>query len=147
MSYNSQVLNTFNSLCNLTKCSSNQFRGSNTGPNYEAKFVSAISEQLEKAKLPKNIMIDCSHGNSSKKHENQILVAKDIAQQISEGNHDIMGVMIESNLREGRQDVPPEGPDFLKFGVSITDACVSFDDTIPMLQGLADAVKQRRLKK
>lgn len=109
--------------------------------------MSAIAEQLEKAKLPKNIMVDCSHGNSSKKHKNQILVASDISRQISAGDKSIMGVMIESNLREGRQDVPPEGPDFLKFGISITDACVSFEDTIPMLTELAEAVKQRRLQK
>jgi len=119
-------------------------RGSNTGPNYEERFVQAISEQLEKAKLPLNIMVDCSHGNSSKKHENQKLVSRDLANQIANGNSAIIGIMIESNLREGRQDVPKEGPDFLKFGVSITDACVSFNDTMPMLQELADAVQQRR---
>lgn len=119
-------------------------RGSNTGPNYEAKYVQSISEQLEKSKLTKNIMVDCSHGNSSKKHDNQKLVSKDLVEQISAGNKAIIGVMIESNLREGRQDVPPEGPDFLKFGVSITDACVSFDDTVPMLAELAEAVQKRR---
>ncbi|KAJ9086633.1 3-deoxy-7-phosphoheptulonate synthase [Entomophthora muscae] len=122
-------------------------RGSNTGPNYESQYVTAIADQLQKSKLPQNIMVDCSHGNSSKKHKNQILVASNLARQIAAGDKSIMGCMIESNLREGRQDVPPEGPDFLKFGVSITDACVSFDDTIPMLTELAEAVKQRRLQK
>ncbi|KAI0242649.1 3-deoxy-7-phosphoheptulonate synthase [Massospora cicadina] len=121
-------------------------RGSNSGPNYEARFVEAIEGQLEKSKLPKTIMVDCSHGNSNKQHKNQILVASDLSRQIAAGNRAIMGVMIESNLREGRQDVPPEGPDFLKFGVSVTDACVSFEDTVPMLAELAEAVKQRRLR-
>ncbi|KAI9296569.1 3-deoxy-7-phosphoheptulonate synthase [Neoconidiobolus thromboides FSU 785] len=137
----SSVIDNGNKECHII------MRGSNSGPNYESKYVKAIAEDLAKAKVAQNIMVDCSHGNSSKKHENQKIVSKDVSQQLADGDHSIMGVMIESNLREGRQDVPPQGPDFLKFGVSITDACVSFNDTIPMLQELADGVKARRAKK
>jgi len=119
-------------------------RGSNSGPNYEKHFVDKIRENMNKAKLPPNIMVDCSHGNSSKNHENQKLVIKDVSLQLAKGDKDIIGVMIESHLKEGRQDVPKEGPEFLKFGISITDACVSFDDTVLMLKELAEGVKKRR---
>ena len=88
-------------------------------------------------------MIDCSHGNSKKDYRNQPAVAEDIAEQIANGQEAITGVMIESHLFEGRQDVPPEGPSGLKYGVSITDACVGWEDTTVMLQKLADAVKTR----
>lgn len=98
-------------------------RGSNTGPNYAAEHVSSVADKLAKAGLVQKVMIDCSHGNSSKKHENQILVAEDIARQLSEGetSNKIMGVMLESNLVEGRQNVPAEGPAALAYGVSVTD--------------------------
>jgi 3-deoxy-7-phosphoheptulonate synthase len=121
-------------------------RGGNAGPNYEKQYVDKITEELTGAKLTPNIMVDCSHGNSRKKHENQILVAKDLEEQISNGNKDIVGVMIESNLKAGRQDLPPEGADGLKFGVSITDACIAWDDTVNVLKGLAEAIKVRRSK-
>ncbi|KAJ1911925.1 3-deoxy-7-phosphoheptulonate synthase [Mycoemilia scoparia] len=122
-------------------------RGGNDGPNYEAKWVKKIGDELEKAKLKKNIMIDCSHGNSRKDHRNQPKVLENISEQISGGDGSIIGVMVESNINEGRQNVPPAeqgGKAALKYGQSITDACVSWETTIPMMQKLAEAVRNRR---
>jgi 3-deoxy-7-phosphoheptulonate synthase len=87
-------------------------------------------------------MIDFSHGNSSKQHRRQVEVADDVAAQIAGGERRITGVMIESHLEEGRQDLVPGVP--LKHGVSITDACIGFAQTVPVLQGLAAAVRARR---
>jgi len=122
-------------------------RGSNSGPNYEEKFVGEAVGALNQAKVNPRLMIDCSHGNSSKVPRNQIHVAKDIGGQIAAGNHNIMGVMIESNIVEGRQDIPPSGPQGLRYGQSITDGCISIDDTVSVLDGLAEAVRARRTKK
>jgi 3-deoxy-7-phosphoheptulonate synthase len=119
-------------------------RGSQHGPNYEAQHIRATVAQLANANLHTGVMVDCSHGNSQKKHANQLLVAKDLAKQMSEGNTDIVGVMIESNLVAGRQDIPAHGPSGLKYGQSITDACVAWEDTVGVLDQLAQAVRQRR---
>ncbi|KAJ2720258.1 3-deoxy-7-phosphoheptulonate synthase [Coemansia sp. Benny D115] len=130
-----------NPLCHII------LRGGNSGPNYEAEWVSKISEQIKKAKVIDNIMVDCSHGNSRKDHRNQPKVCSDVAQQVAAGNQAIIGVMIESNIAEGRQDIPSEesgGLAALQYGQSITDACVSWDQTVPMLQELAQAVRARR---
>ncbi|CAG8568820.1 916_t:CDS:2 [Ambispora gerdemannii] len=137
-------------LAAITKTKGNELchvilRGSNSGPNYKKQYIDATKESLRKAKLPELIMIDCSHGNSSKKHTNQPIVSTDIASQVASGDDTIIGVMIESNIVEGRQDVPKEGPSALKYGQSITDACVSWEDTVPMLEGLAKAVRERRI--
>ena len=113
-------------------------RGSNKGPNYEADEVNAATELLEKSGLTPSLMVDCSHGNSKKDYSRQPLVAEDIAKQISQGSDAISGVMIESNLFEGNQKEPVE------YGVSITDACISWDTTIATLNTLAEAVKTRR---
>src|SRR4051794_19544418 len=86
-------------------------------------------------------------GNSNKNHRNQPLVAKTIGDQIRAGEEGIIGVMIESNINEGNQKVPPEGPAGLKKGVSITDACIDWNTTIQVLKDLADAVKARRVIK
>ena len=86
-------------------------------------------------------MVDFSHGNSSKQYQQQMLVGEDIASQISAGNSGIMGVMIESHLKEGRQDCVPDAE--LEYGKSITDACISWETTVP-LDHLAAAVRQRR---
>jgi 3-deoxy-7-phosphoheptulonate synthase len=86
-------------------------------------------------------------GNSNKNHKNQPLVAEAIAAQIREGETGIIGVMIESNIEEGNQKVPPEGPSGLKKGVSITDACIDWKTTVDVLENLADAVRQRRANK
>eukprot|EP00127_Corallochytrium_limacisporum_P003675 Clim_evm7s152 gene=Clim_evmTU7s152 len=119
-------------------------RGGSDGPNYERTHVRAVEERLTKVGLPHNIIIDCSHGNSRKLHKNQPVVTHEIALQVADGSFSVKGVMIESNINEGRQDLPKEGPKSLKHGVSITDACVSFEQTIPMLQELAGSVQKRR---
>ncbi len=116
--------------------------GSRTGPNYGADFVADAEARLEKAGISTRLMIDCSHGNSSKDHRRQSLVAADIAEQVSRGSKIIGGVMIESHLVEGRQDW--KGRDASTYGCSITDACISFEQTIPILQQLAESVHQRR---
>jgi 3-deoxy-7-phosphoheptulonate synthase len=113
-------------------------------PNYDAKHVNEAAEAMEKAGLEPRLMIDFSHANSNKQHERQILVGEDVAGQIAGGDRRIMGAMIESHLQAGRQDVV-EGEDLL-FGQSITDACISWEDSEPLLHTLADAVRQRRGK-
>ena len=97
---------------------------------------------LRKAGLREQVMVDVSHGNSRKQHLNQIGVAADVARQVAGGEQRIVGVMIESHLEEGRQDLLPGRP--LKRGVSITDACIGFAQTVPVLEALADAVRVRR---
>ena len=87
-------------------------------------------------------MVDVSHANSSKQHQKQIEVAHDVAAQIAAGDRRIMGLMVESHIHEGRQDQKPGQP--LQYGVSITDACISFEQTVPVLQALAQAVQKRR---
>ncbi|KAI8059243.1 3-deoxy-7-phosphoheptulonate synthase [Gongronella butleri] len=119
-------------------------RGSNSGPNYEEDHIKSAKAQMQKAGVRPNIMIDCSHGNSNKDHRNQPKVADNLCQQIAKGEDAIIGMMIESNINEGNQKVPAEGPAALKYGVSITDACVDFDTTVDMLHNLANAVKARR---
>ncbi|KAK3079561.1 Phospho-2-dehydro-3-deoxyheptonate aldolase amt16 [Coniosporium uncinatum] len=90
------------------------------------------------------LMVDCSHGNSLKNHKNQPRVAHSLAEQIAGGESAIMGVMIESHINEGSQKVPAEGKSGLKYGVSITDACIHWDDTEAVLEELAQAVQKRR---
>lgn len=119
-------------------------RGANSGPNYSKEHVDKASADLKKAGLPANIMVDCSHGNSSKDHRNQPKVAQNLCEQISAGDRNIIGFMIESHLNEGKQSVPAEGPSALKYGVSITDACIDFDTTVEVLENIAKAVKARR---
>ena len=116
-------------------------RGGKT-PNYDAAHVAASCSTLRAAGLPEQVMIDVSHGNSGKQHRRQIAVAQDVAGQIAAGERRIIGVMIESHLEEGRQDLIPGVP--LKHGVSITDACIGFAQTVPVLQTLAAAVRARR---
>jgi 3-deoxy-7-phosphoheptulonate synthase len=113
-------------------------RGGSSGPNYSATHIEEVKAALRKAKLPETIMVDCSHGNSSKNHRNQPKVIDSIAQQLIDGEEAITGVMLESHLSEGRQDVPPEGKEGLKYGVSITDACIGWEDTKVVLATLAD---------
>ena len=111
-------------------------------PNYDMFSVEDAQKMLEKAGLPARIMIDASHSNSRKIPARQVDVATDIATQIARGNHSVFGLMLESNLVEGRQNVVPGEP--LTFGQSITDPCISWDNTLPVLQKLAEAVQQRR---
>ncbi|QBF83634.1 3-deoxy-7-phosphoheptulonate synthase [Shewanella maritima] len=116
-------------------------RGGKT-PNYSAEHVKVITEQLEQSKLESNIMIDFSHANSNKDYRRQMVVAESVSAQISEGNHSIFGVMVESHLVEGRQDIVT-GKE-LVYGQSVTDACIGWDDTEKLLQQLSDAVIARR---
>jgi 3-deoxy-7-phosphoheptulonate synthase len=122
-------------------------RGGAKGPNYAAEFVADCGQKLIKAGLPVKIMIDCSHGNSSKQHIKQLEVAEDIAKQLESNSETatmIMGVMLESNLVEGRQDIPASGPAGLKYGQSVTDACISWEQTVPALDRLRAGVQGRR---
>ncbi|KAI0766410.1 3-deoxy-7-phosphoheptulonate synthase [Trametes elegans] len=121
-------------------------RGGSSGPNFAAEYVRNCGEKMAKAGFPPKIMIDCSHGNSQKQHVKQIEVAEDIARQLESGDTSsmIMGVMIESNLVEGRQDIPVSGPAGLKYGQSVTDACISWEQTVPVLERLREGVRGRR---
>lgn len=118
-------------------------RGGSSGPNYSPAHIEEVKANLRKAKLPETIMVDCSHGNSSKNHRNQPVVAESICQQLIDGEEAITGVMLESHLHEGRQDVPKEGKDALKYGVSITDACIGWEDTKVVLAKLADVIPSK----
>lgn len=115
-------------------------------PNYDRNSVVACEVELEKAGLPVNIMIDCSHGNSSKNHLNQLPVLKAIGEQIQQGNKSIIGVMLESNLVEGNQPIPDDLSE-IRYGVSITDACISWETTDTLLRefaaSIAPALKSR----
>jgi 3-deoxy-7-phosphoheptulonate synthase len=117
-------------------------RGGKKGPNYDNKSVLEIAEKLESAKVSSKMIVDCSHGNSNKEFKNQRLVCKSIADQYSAGTNNIFGVMIESNIVEGNQKVTD--PSDLKYGQSITDACVGWDETVELLDILAESVKERR---
>lgn len=114
-------------------------------PNYSATDVAAISSELEAAKLPVNIMIDFSHANSEKQFKKQMDVSRDVAGQISSGNSAIFGVMVESHLVEGRQDIV-DGK-VATYGQSITDACIGWQDTETMIAELSEAVAARRSTK
>jgi 3-deoxy-7-phosphoheptulonate synthase len=114
-------------------------------PNYEAAAVQAACEQLARAGLPERLMIDCSHANASKDYRRQAEVAADIGRQIAGGERRIVGVMLESHLVEGRQDL--EAGRALAFGQSITDACLGWDDSVKLLGTLAEGVKARRKRK
>ena len=111
-------------------------------PNFDARSIEAACSILRAAGLREQVMVDCSHANSRKDHRRQIEVAADLSRQIAGGEQRIVGVMVESHLHEGRQDQQPGLP--LHPGVSITDACLGWHDTEPLLRGLAEAVKARR---
>jgi 3-deoxy-7-phosphoheptulonate synthase len=145
-------------------------RGGKKGPNYDAASISEAKAKLEAKGMTPRLMVDCSHGNSEKNHKNQPKVAAVLSEQISAGESAIMGVMIESNINEGKyqcspnsplvhhdcslltistigaQKVPAEGKAGLKYGVSITDACIGWEDTETTLETLAQAVRARRQK-
>jgi|TARA_B100002003_G_scaffold241899_1_gene264184 3-deoxy-7-phosphoheptulonate synthase len=116
--------------------------GTVAGPNYTSDQVTRAVALLQKRGLPTGLMIDCSHANSGKDPARQPLVADDIARQIEAGQHAIRGVMIESHLLAGRQDYDTDRP--LTYGQSITDGCLAFDATVPVLERLAQAVESRR---
>ena len=112
--------------------------GSRTGPNYDATHVGAAAAALAGRGLPTRVMIDCSHGNSLKDYRRQGAVADDVARQITDGSPNILGVMIESHLVAGRQDLDAGKP--LVYGQSVTDACIDLEETEGILERLADAV-------
>ena len=112
-------------------------------PNFDATSVNAACGELAAAGLRQQVMIDFSHANSSKQYQRQIDVGADVAGQIARGDRRIMGVMIESHLNAGRQDLQPDKP--LAYGQSITDACIGWDATEPLLRQLAEAVRARRV--
>ena len=108
-------------------------RGGDGRPNYDSVSVAIAEQSLQKAKLPANIVIDCSHANSYKKPELQPLVMTDVVNQIVHGNQSIVGVMIESNIVAGNQKIPADLSE-LKYGCSVTDACIDWDTTVHMLK-------------
>ena len=113
-------------------------------PNYDAASVDAAGRGLAEAGIPARIMIDFSHSNSSKKPEKQVDVGQDVARQIAGGDDRIFGVMVESHLKAGRQDLVPGKA--LAYGVSITDGCIGWEESRTLLETLADGVRKRRLK-
>ncbi|MCP4498981.1 MAG: 3-deoxy-7-phosphoheptulonate synthase [Deltaproteobacteria bacterium] len=117
-------------------------RGGSSGPNYEKASVEVSSSTLKKSSANSRLMIDCSHANSGKDHEKQPLVLDNVCEQIKFGNQNIMGVMLESFLQDGRQD-PVPGSDLVK-GQSITDKCMSFERTEPLFERMANAIQARR---
>jgi 3-deoxy-7-phosphoheptulonate synthase len=113
-------------------------------PNYSASDIDATCKELAGAGLAAKLMIDCSHANSQRRHERQREVAREVAAQITGGDDRIIGMMIESHINPGRQDLVPGQP--LQYGVSITDACIGWDATVEVLRNLAEAVRARRVK-
>ena len=116
-------------------------RGGSAGPNYDSVHIKLCEQALEKAGVPVNVMVDCSHANSSKQPELQPLVVENVANQILEGNRSIVGLMIESNLKAGNQPIPQNLQD-LEYGVSITDGCIDWETTETCLRAMRDKLKQ-----
>lgn len=115
-------------------------RGGSAGPNYDSVHIKLCEEALEKAGVPGNIMVDCSHANSNKQPELQPLVVENVANQILEGNKSIVGLMIESHLKAGNQSIPENLAD-LEYGVSITDGCIGWETTEQCLREMRDKLK------
>ncbi len=115
-------------------------------PNYDAASVNAACRELEAAKLPCTLMVDCSHANSSKQHEKQLDVARDLAGQVASGSRNVFGLMVESHLVGGAQKFSPgkDNPQALEYGKSITDACIGWNESLEVLDVLAQAVRKRR---
>ena len=117
-------------------------RGSNVGPNFERAVVDDTAQALGDANLPHRVLVDCSHGNSQKDYRRQPEVCADICDQVGSGSDNICGVMMESHLVAGRQDIKPDTP--LTYGQSVTDACIDWETTVPLFDDLARAVAKRR---
>jgi 3-deoxy-7-phosphoheptulonate synthase len=115
-------------------------------PNYDAASVATACADLQAAKLPTTLMVDCSHANSSKQHQKQMDVAADIADQIRGGSKQVFGLMVESHIKAGNQKFNPGADDVnkLEYGQSITDACIDWEHSVQLLQNLSDAVQARR---
>jgi 3-deoxy-7-phosphoheptulonate synthase len=112
-------------------------------PNYDAASVDAACTEIAKAGLAARLMVDFSHGNSRKQFKLQMEVCDSVAAQMAAGEDRIVGVMVESHLVEGRQDISPDKP--LTYGQSVTDACIGWDDSLTVLDRLAAAVRARRV--
>jgi len=120
-------------------------RGGSSGPNFDSESIAQVEEQLARAGLAQRIMVDCSHANSGKNHENQPIVAEDLAGQVADGNAAIFGLMMESFLLDGNQPhSQDQGSSGLVYGQSITDKCMSWERTEPLFEMLAEAVRKRR---
>jgi 3-deoxy-7-phosphoheptulonate synthase len=122
-------------------------RGAASGPNYQAASVAKVSSALERAGLLSRLMIDCSHGNSGRDPARQPDVARDVGMQLRGGSKSIAGVMLESHLVGGRQEPPSAAGAKLVYGQSITDACLAWDATVPVLDALAEHVRTARAHK
>lgn len=116
-------------------------RGGNGKPNYDSVSVAVCEQELAKAKVTPNIMVDCSHANSNKNHELQTLVMENVANQIVEGNQSIIGLMVESNIGAGSQSIPANLCD-LKYGISVTDACIDWATTESAVRKMRDTIQQ-----
>ncbi len=114
-----------------------------TAPNYDAASVDAACRELAAAGLAQHLMVDLSHANSGKQYRRQIEVGAEVARQLAGGERRIVGAMVESHINPGRQDLLPGRP--LAYGVSITDACLGWDDTVALLETLAEGVRRRRV--
>jgi len=121
-------------------------RGGNGKPNYDSVSVALCEQELAKAKITPNIMVDCSHANSNKNHELQTLVMENVANQILEGNKSIIGLMVESNIGAGNQSIPADLCN-LKYGVSVTDACIDWVTTENAVRKMRDTIKESLLKR
>ncbi|WP_327112258.1 3-deoxy-7-phosphoheptulonate synthase [Nocardia sp. NBC_01730] len=119
-------------------------RGGSSGPNYDAASVADACVRLDKSALPQRVVVDASHGNSNKDHNKQVDVVTDIAERLAAGKPGVVGVMLESFLVAGRQDLTLGHADELTYGQSITDACLDWETTARQLERLADAVRRRR---
>ena len=119
-------------------------RGGTKGTNYEAKTVENVQDQLRKVGLPPQLMVDCSHANSEKDHTRQSIALRDVVKQRSNGNSEIAGLMVESNLFAGKQSLGDD-PSSLEYGVSITDACIGWDETESLLTESFSSLKSSKL--
>ncbi|MGW2660916.1 3-deoxy-7-phosphoheptulonate synthase [Nocardia tengchongensis] len=120
-------------------------RGGSNGPNFDAASCSEALLRLEKSALPQRLVVDASHGNSNKDHNKQVDVVTDLSERIAGGEDTVVGLMMESFIIAGRQDLTLGKPEELTYGQSITDACIDWDTTVAQLERLADAVAQRRV--
>jgi len=116
-------------------------RGGSGGPNYDSVHIRLCEEALDKARVPRNIMVDCSHANSNKQPELQPLVVENVANQIIEGNKSIVGLMVESHINAGNQPIPANLEE-LAYGVSVTDGCIDWETTETCLRAMRDKVKE-----
>lgn len=115
--------------------------GTRTGPNYHEADVASVCASLAASGLPPRVMVDCSHGNSQREAKRQAVVAAEVCRQVASGSQHVLGVMLESHIVDGRQEASPGAE--LRYGQSITDACINIDETAEILGGLAEAVRQR----